>query len=574
MDPADQTSRQQLITAIVGKPDTWAQIIAVRSALRAVPNLVNAYDKWLADYALVTFRTLLVSWAACRYQRLDLRNAARFAAGQAANAANVIFHHSTDSDDDMSVHGHAVRTKARSAAAAAESAAYAGHSISKTMLVDTAADASTISAAYADDPRIIWNQVDLDCQNLSSGRDWTTSSVFLSTMPIWFQQVPEKWAFDWRELRAVLSRINPDFDVWTDWSERRFAGQATAFEIPGDSARIEDTAILRKLAEQTDEDFWGKGHEYVNATLKGWLDEARERVRPTEPEVHDASFSIVTGSSMEVTAERVAAALEAQASPQAQIVDGKLDAIPNTVFDKPQYSDNLANLPSELMAYAQTILDSLPSNCPAIVRTCFASFHGELLVRGNRPILNILKGMAASIQAELYAELDNDSSPDEWPLRDPREWGPGMGAMFAHFFKGYHDLIHHFPLDSEREALIADTPIDEVAASGSALTAPVDAVAELILDLAKQGFATDNIVRIVEAHALYNRDIAQLPTPNQPTDVITPKRRHVLMTTGFYHNLYNLLGSTASLWPFAKDAFLAALPKLKDAIDALMKFIP
>jgi hypothetical protein len=77
-----------------------------------------------------------------------------------------------------------------------------------------------------------------------------------------------------------LADIDPNYSVWIDWYERRIRGERAAFDIPGDKGRIEDKRILRRLAEATDEDFWGKGHEYVNATLKGWLDEARARVAP------------------------------------------------------------------------------------------------------------------------------------------------------------------------------------------------------------------------------------------------------------------------------------------------------
>jgi hypothetical protein len=306
----------------------------------------------------------------------------------------------------------------------------------------------------------------------------------------------------------------------------------------------------------------GKGHEYVNATLKGWLDEARARLAPPE---------ILGPAKLPQNPTQIAAALQQQASPQAQIIDGKLDAGPNTVFDKPQYSDNLADLPSELLAFTDVILNSLPRNCQPVVRHCFSGFRDEMLVRGNRPILNIVKAMAASLMAQLYGAPDLALSPDQWELKSPLEWDAGMDSMFASFFKGYHDLIHHFPLDIDREEFIATTPIDELAASGTALTGPVDAVAAMIVDLGKQGFATENIVRIIEAHQLYNRDVAQLPTPNQPSDAITPKRRHVLGTAGFYLHTYSVLGSTASLasWP----AFQALLPKLKDAIDALMGFI-
>ena len=103
------------------------------------------------------------------------------------------------------------------------------------------------------------------------------------------------------------------------------------------------------------------------------------------------------------------------------------------------------------------------------------------------------------------------------------------------------------------------------------MTGPVDGVAGLIVELGKQGFATDNIVRIVEAHRLYNRDVAQLPPPDQPSDAVTPKRRHVLGTAGFYLHTYSVLGSTASIYSI--PALQAVLARIKEAADALLAFI-
>jgi hypothetical protein len=408
----------------------------------------------------------------------------------------------------------------------------------------------------------------LDCDALSIADH--KSGASLLAYSIWLAPPPEKIIEKWHHLKNYLLSVHANYSVWIDWYERRIHGEWAAFDIVGDNHRVEEKEILRRLAKATDEDFWGKGHEYVNATLKGWLDEARERVRPREPKIQEGSFDIVAGSAATVSAEKVAFDLEAQASPQAQIIDGKLDAAPNATFDKPQYSDELANLPSELLAFTEVILTSLPRNCQPVVRNCFTGFRDEMLVRGNRPILNIVKAMAASLVAELYGTPDTLVSPDEWQLKDPREWGAGMDSMFASFFKSYHDLIHHFPLDSEREALIAATPIDEVAASGTALTEPVDAVAAMIIELGKQGFATDNIVRIIEAHQIYNRDVAQLPTPEQPSGAVTPKRRHVLTTAGFYLHTYSALGTTVGLWSVAPAAAQATL---KAAIDALLAFV-
>jgi hypothetical protein len=530
----------ELSSWLEDRPSEWAQVIALRIALRVLPRINTASNEWLARHALAPFRSAFVAWAANNFPAKELIDVG-FDAGavyehneiwETADAADAIF------SGDAAVHA-------------------AAHSDCAIDAVKTAIDSAVSTFGDVDaDVDALWNSINRDCDWLTSYPEGSDPTAFLAHHRLWRNPPPKMWPTDWQMLANRMRTIDPNFAVWIDWYERRIRGERAAFNIPGDKGRIEDKKILRRLAEATDEDFWGKGHEYVNATLKGWLDEARGRT------------AIVGLAHRTLDAKE---ALEQQASPQAKTVDGKLDAGPNSVFDKPQYGNHLADLPSELLAYTEVILKSLPSNCQPVVRNCFTGFRDEMLVRGNRPILNIVKAMAASLTAELYGEPDPSASPDDWQLKDPREWGAGMDSMFASFFKSYHDLIHHFPMDAEREEFIANTPIDEVAASGAALTQPVDAVAELIKNLGKQGFATENIVRIIEAHQLYNRDVSQLPAPDQPTDAITPKRRHVLGTAGFYLQTYSVIGSSASI--YSLPAFQELLPKLKDAIDALLGFI-
>ena len=539
--------------------DKWAQSIALRAALRALPYISHSGDDWLSEFGLLPFGALFSSWMQLTDSSIFLRTD--------ANRANARF--GGPSFDfklynSQLIAAHAAQACYHSADAQSRSPHVTSDCVKA---VEEAVSAYRVDAKQKFGPDFgpsaslgtFWGSVASDCQHLS---DWLGQDVEdqLINRPLWDQLFPY-WIQNLQpRLKRKLIAIDPNYAVWIDWYERRIRGERAAFDIPGDKGRVEDKKILRRLAEATDEDFWGKGHEYVNATLKGWLDEARERAAPPE---------ILGPAALPQTPAQIAAALQHQASPQAQIMDGKLDARPNTVFDKPQYSDNLADLPSELLAYTNTILNSLPTNCASIVRNCFTGFRDELLVRGNQPIVNILKAMATSLTAELYIESPADTPPHEWQLKDPREWGAGMDSIFGHFFKGYHDLIYHFPLDAEREALIATTSVDEIAASGSALTEPVDAVAALIIELGKQGFATDNIVRIVEAHQLYNRDVAQLPTPSQPSAAITPKRRHVLQTTGFYLHTYSILASTKELWP----VFIVLAERLQVSINALLAFI-
>jgi hypothetical protein len=542
MELIEIRSLPQAAEALNGKPIDWTMVILSRLALRTLPTMAGTDDSWLKFYAVSLFRANLFAWASLHDGPSLFSGATEPSHDSLQEALRRNYH--------SSLPWPAIAS-AQSALLSLDSFNFAG------LFAWNDLPSSNSDEQYDAIGRMVFGP-----SSIESDFDWLTKNQHpgntrdMTSLILWLNKMPEEWRRSSAAFRTQLLTVDPSYSVWIDWYERRVRGEEAAFDIPGDKYRKEDKKILRRLAEATDEDFWGKGHEYVNATLKTWLDEARGR-------------TAIVGLAHRILDAKEA--LEQQASPQAKTVDGKLDAGPNSVFDKPQYGNHLADLPSELLAYTEVILKSLPSNCQPVVRNCFTGFRDEMLVRGNRPILNIVKAMAASLTAELYGAPDPSASPDDWQLKDPREWGAGMDSMFASFFKSYHDLIHHFPMDAEREEFIANTPIDEVAASGAALTQPVDAVAELIKNLGKQGFATENIVRIIEAHQLYNRDVSQLPAPDQPTDAITPKRRHVLGTAGFYLQTYSVIGSSASI--YSLPAFQELLPKLKDAIDALLGFI-
>ena len=142
-------------------------------------------------------------------------------------------------------------------------------------LSDTAPDFKPVSGE-----RAFWQSVAADCDWLNDKRNTEHAAGELTRMLLWQSAHPTNWYRGWGVLVHQLRSIDPNYSVWIDWYERRIRGERAAFDIPGDKGRIEDRKILRRLAEATDEEFWGKGHEYVNATLKGWLDEARARVAP------------------------------------------------------------------------------------------------------------------------------------------------------------------------------------------------------------------------------------------------------------------------------------------------------
>jgi hypothetical protein len=559
MDRID--SPVELTAWLKDKPVEWAQVIALRAALRALPYIGLASQPWLRSFALLPFGALIASWMQLEtdgrtvFTRTDASRAnARFS-GQAFDydlykseriahlAADASYHSADAQSGSMHVISDCVK----------------GVSIS-AQAIRMFSDLTVEDGHGEQTVREFWARIAADCQWLMAHpRDIAAAS--LAAHQLW-PESPRIWSYLNRRLSADLLEIDPAYQIWIDWLARRIRGEHAAFDIPGDKGREEDIAILRRLTTATNEGFWDRGAAYVNRQLSGWLTEARAR-----------SATKIANLGKRLGIPAVAQQLQAAASPQASVSDGKLDAGPNTQFDQPTYSGDLADLPSAMRSFIKVLLKSLGENASAFMRSSLEGYHEELELRGTQPIVGTLKGLAQAISREIWTSqsLVASDDPDDWEMRDEREWGAGMGDLFRTFAKYSADLINHFPLDEEREELLRATPIDEMAASGDALTEPIALVTGLVRDLHAQGMATDNILRIIDAHAQYNRDIASLPPPpaNLPDDYVTAKRRHVLMTAGFYLHLYSVLGSTASLAP----AYSAMGTFVWNAAQALLAFV-
>jgi hypothetical protein len=255
-----------------GRPDTWVQIIASRLALKAFPAIVQARTRIiLARHATELFRASLITWAGSSVPRVQIA----FAAGEiASKLADKRY---------ISVNNMKLFSSIDTSFVAADLT----HSNYWSSFDDVADAAYSYSKDFSD-PSLILKSIEDDCSWLDEHSTDKDASRALARQSLWFNLPPDMWSAQWARLVSRLEDIDPNYSVWIDWYERRIRGERAAFDIPGDKRRVEDKKILRRLAEATDEDFWGKGHEYVNATLKTWLDEARARVAPaplhTEPQ--------------------------------------------------------------------------------------------------------------------------------------------------------------------------------------------------------------------------------------------------------------------------------------------------
>ena len=249
------TSRADLRYWLKARPAEFAQVIAARAALRALPDafIGTVVTKWVNENALGVIRAMAISWAARNIPAHDMVAAAR-AAALVARAAALAVYAATDA-------AYAAVRAAADAADAAHAAADAAH-----------------AAAYV----ATWNNVSADCDWLGTSSDGATDARRLTRERLWLRSSSFDSSKRWEVAADRLTALDPSYQVWIDWYNRRIKGEDAAFDIPGDTNRTEDKKILIKLADATDEDFWGKGATHVNTTLQSWIDEARERAAVEE----------------------------------------------------------------------------------------------------------------------------------------------------------------------------------------------------------------------------------------------------------------------------------------------------
>jgi hypothetical protein len=253
-----------------------------------------------------------------------------------------------------------------------------------------------------------------------------------------------------------------------------------------------------------------------------------------------------------------------QASPDVQVRERRLHAGPNERFDRPVLDHGLAGLPAELRALVDVLTSALPRNAPPIVRSCLEGYRRQLSEHGAQPILGVLVPLADSIEAQRIA--------------DAGLWDAGLDALFGHFMRSHQLLITHFPLNPERELLFSETPVDEALATGARITDPVHLVGDALALLHEAGLTTADFNDAERAHQEFGRDVASLPMPSAGAEGVTPKRRFVLGTIGYYERMLAALGGLASiggaaLLPEVQAAIATAASALRQAIDALLRLV-
>lgn len=269
----------------------------------------------------------------------------------------------------------------------------------------------------------------------------------------------------------------------------------------------------------------------------------------------------------------IRAKLAQVASPAPSLTkDGRLDAGPNVPYDVPVSDSELAaneltTLPLRQRAIIKSILSGLPGNAPKQLKTSLESYDDELRVRGVQPILDLLKDLAAIIQADTGAS----NATSEW-------LDEGIREAFARFTKNHNLFLKYFPLDPEREEVYRRMVVDENKASGRVLSAPFEAVARETKKAWEANLTTDDFFKVVQKVTEIVTLTSTMPTSSdvrvQETvegAPVTVKKRALLSGFGFLERVYNLMGSTVTLIGTEQGRTLLAV--IREALAALARLI-
>ncbi|KAA0586784.1 hypothetical protein J2848_003714 [Azospirillum lipoferum] len=242
------TSEDELHDWLSDKPESWAQVIASRVALRVLPLIGSVTEakfsgKMAPERRVISVaRANFMSFVACAQRSHKSINAA---AG---------FIDSADASDAY-------------AAFIAAYTAYAAYASGDFAAADLAANTAAVAARI--NPDVIWRSVSDDATWLKTTDESPPPErgALLLRQPLWQGSVPDWLRAAWSQFANSSLAIEHGFQPWIRWYE------ALASLDDGRSLRpVFSDALALRIAIQPDE-WWDRPAKEVNADIANWLRE-------------------------------------------------------------------------------------------------------------------------------------------------------------------------------------------------------------------------------------------------------------------------------------------------------------
>jgi hypothetical protein len=356
MDSTELKSKNDLKMWLNDKPVDWAQVVAIRSALRGLPYAIADVEKgWMQQYAMLIVRAALVTWSARYFDDGAMDRAVHEAAEAMYSSSTSAAIMATSKSPQFSAYS-AMRAASRST----------GHARVALASRDAAVEAiSTLDS---------WEAVSADCRWLEVRSDQKLAAFHLNTLALWQIDQPQAWLSKWRDAVHRLVEIFPHYKVWVNWYELRLKGAKSAFYVPVNASDMGNEKILSRLAQASEVEFWGKGSTYVNTTLQEWIDEARANAAKldTPPQVkiptqNRNALSFRTDEDGRITIDASASVDQLRTDAEARDRHSEAASEANAVLDRCRSNNAAARLTLRLENYLVAIGPSIEDTKPSLL---------------------------------------------------------------------------------------------------------------------------------------------------------------------------------------------------------------
>jgi hypothetical protein len=293
------SNKRQLQAWLMTKPESWAQVVAVRNGLRLLPSLNDAFGKKpskqveVHSWVVTVFRANLIAWFSITRPTQDIQNFVYSAARAAARAIDV---------------ERAIDAARPLSGALASAHTLATRDDAREIAVDEVS-ASLAQCVYSD---ALWDCLGEDAKWLENSHNLPRDKAkALAHQPLWLNDRWPQLSSAWFDLQQRLRSYDGNWDHLCRWYDNRRRGQKQGFEVRSEKSEALDC----RLACQTD-DWWERGPEAVNYDIAFWVEEALK-----------AEYSFNTP---QVQFDRMGQFAQTPAAYRYALRAGKLVAIPQT----------------------------------------------------------------------------------------------------------------------------------------------------------------------------------------------------------------------------------------------------